>query len=473
MEGAAVTVRPWRWPVADSRAEGAAIAALIPLLLAVAIWNRFPIIYYDTGAYVLQGLGGVFLEERSPVYSIFLRIAGGGWSLWLVALVQAAMTAFVMVETARAVAPRLALWGLLAITAVLVVCTGLPWYVGQIEPDCLTALVALSLYLLAFHRAMLGRVRGIGVVAVAVISIASHPSHLVLAGGLIAAALVYKAATTWSRHAGDWPRVHVLTPLLSLVLALGVILTANYIYTREIFVSRAGPVFVFARLLQDGIIMRLLDDTCPGSGYRLCAYKDDLPRTADQWLWDGYTPFKKLQGFAGTTDESERMILDSLRRYPMMHLRTAAVDAARQFVRIDTGDQIEPQQWVLYPDLRRFIPGQIDAYMAARQQRGQIDFVPINALHVPFAWLSWLAFAAIFAIALAQRRRADAVFLGLVFLALLGNAVVCGALSNPHDRYQSRLIWMVPFAAALALNNRIWRKPQMTNSVDQLVHHGI
>jgi hypothetical protein len=31
-----------------------------------------------------------------------------------------------------------------------------------------------------------------------------------------------------------------------------------------------------------------------------------------------------------------------------------------------------------------------------------------------------------------------------VLIALLGNAFICGTLSNPHDRYQSRLIW-VPF----------------------------
>ena len=446
----AVKGRPWQWPIADQKAEAAAIACLIPLLLSVALWNRFPIIYYDTGAYVLQGIGGAFVEERSPVYSLFLRLAGGAWSLWFVAVVQAVMTAFVMAETARAIAPRLALWGLLAIAAGLVVFTGLPWYVGQIEPDCLTALAAISLYLLAVHAAALGRVRCAVLIVVAGFCIASHPSHLVLAGGLVLAAFLYKAVTM--RNAGNWPRANPLAPLLGLLLGLSVVIAGNFIFTREIFISRAGPVFVFARLVQDGIVMRLLDDTCPGSGYRLCAYKDDLPRTADQWLWDGYTPFKTLKGFAGTTDESERMIFDSLRRYPLMHLRTASVDAARQFVLLRTGDQIEPQQWVLHSAFARFIPSQIPAYLAARQQKGEIDFIPVNALHVPFAWLSLIVLAGALGFALTRNRRADALFLGFVLLTLLGNAIVCGALSNPHDRYQSRLIWMAPFAVALFLS---------------------
>jgi hypothetical protein len=46
------------------------------------------------------------------------------------------------------------------------------------------------------------------------------------------------------------------------------------------------------------------------------------------------------------------------------------------------------------------------------------------------------------------------VLLGFVLTALIGNAIVCGTLSNPHDRYQSRLIWIVPFAVALAATQR-------------------
>jgi hypothetical protein len=38
-------------------------------------------------------------------------------------------------------------------------------------------------------------------------------------------------------------------------------------------------------------------------------------------------------------------------------------------------------------------------------------------------------------------------------LALIGNAVICGALSNPHDRYQSRLMWLVPFALVLIVGD--------------------
>jgi hypothetical protein len=37
-----------------------------------------------------------------------------------------------------------------------------------------------------------------------------------------------------------------------------------------------------------------------------------------------------------------------------------------------------------------------------------------------------------------------------VSLTLLANAFVCGALSNPHDRYGARVVWLATFAVALA-----------------------
>ena len=48
----------WRQalPLSQPRVEAAAIVLTIPILLSIAIWNRFPLIFYDTGAYVWQGL---------------------------------------------------------------------------------------------------------------------------------------------------------------------------------------------------------------------------------------------------------------------------------------------------------------------------------------------------------------------------------------------------------------------------------
>lgn len=439
-------------PLADPRAEVLAILALIPLSLGVAFWNGFPIIFYDTGAYLLEGLGRVFLAERSPVYSLLLDYGGARESLWFVALLQSAATTFVMVETARVVAPRLSVAAMLGLGTGLVLLTGLPWYVGQIEPDCFAAVAVLAVYLLAFHRPFLAGWRNWLLLAIATVAVAVHPSHLVLAAGLAGAIVIYRAVLTIAKTDG-WPAARIAEPVACFFLGLALIVASNYELTDEFFISRAGPAFVFARMLQDRIVMRLLDDTCPASHYRLCAYKEVLPRTADQWLWGRGSPFLEMGRFTGTRAESTRIIWDSLKRYPGLQAEAAAFDALRQFAMFKTGDQIEPQEWVLSKPLGQFIPRQVHAYLAARQQQGQIDFRPINMVHLTVGWLSLVGLAAAFAFSLWRRHRKNALFLGFILLALAGNAAICGALSNPHDRYQSRLVWLAPFGLALIVGD--------------------
>jgi hypothetical protein len=42
-------------------------------------------------------------------------------------------------------------------------------------------------------------------------------------------------------------------------------------------------------------------------------------------------------------------------------------------------------------------------------------------------------------------------FLLIVLVALPVGAAITGGLSAPHDRYQSRLMWLPPFIAAVSL----------------------
>ena len=42
-------------------------------------------------------------------------------------------------------------------------------------------------------------------------------------------------------------------------------------------------------------------------------------------------------------------------------------------------------------------------------------------------------------------------FAAAVSLAILANAFVCGAMSNPHGRYGARIVWLATFAALTAL----------------------
>jgi hypothetical protein len=436
-------------PAAVKLVPLAGIVSLAAIFLTVALWNGFPLVFYDTDGYLAEGLAGAFLPERAPVYSLLLFVFGAGFSFWLVAALQAAMTAFMVTETARAEVPGLSLGGLMFIGLALALTTGICWYVGQIEPDCMTPLVVLGCYLLLFRGGDMSRARRLSVFAVTALAVACHPSHPGLMAGLLIAALLLAGAR---RLRPALPRPRLLRAAGSMAAALVLILAANYGLARGVFISHAGPAFLVARLMQDGIVKRLLDDTCPRSGYRLCAWRTRLKTSADAWLWSPDSGFRALGGFSARQQRAEdmRIILDSLERYPLMQVRTALRDSALQFVSFKTGDGIEPQLAVLEAGLKQLVPGQLHAYLAARQQRSLLRFRDLNLVHVPVGalailgvlWLLWRA---------ARRRRWEKACLpALVLLALIGNAIICGTFAGPHDRYQSRLIWLPVLTLILA-----------------------
>jgi hypothetical protein len=435
------------------RAAGFAAATL--LLLAPAIWNGFPLTFYDTGAFVEQAATGNFVAERSVFYSWFLKLFQYQVSLWIPVIAQAALTVWVMGEFARLVSPSLAPerapGRFLLIVLALCIGTGLPWYAGQVLADIFAPLMVLCLYLLGFHFRALDWPRRAAMLAIVALAATSHASHLGLLGGLAAVAVLALPLARRTRLRVEWKLA-----ALAFALSLALIVASNFARTGEAFFSRAGSAFVFARLLQDGIVKRLLDDTCPASGYVLCVYKDKLPPSANEWLWASDSPFWKLGDFAGTEAESRRIIADSLRRYPLMHLKTAAIATAEQLVTFATGDGIEPQA-LLWGIFEKYIPDQFAAYKAARQQNEEISFVWINPMHIALGGLSYLALASVLIMA-ARRPVADwddKLWLpAYLFAALLGNAFICGVLSNPHDRYQSRLIWMASFAVLLLAARR-------------------
>ena len=314
-------------PVVGVRAV-AGMAILSLMFLAVALWNGFPLIFYDTGAYVLEGLGGVFLVERAPVYSEFLFLAAGHFSLWPIVILQAVITAWMILELARMEVPGLTLWGLAGIGAGLSLLTGIGWYVGQVEPDCMTPLVILGSYLLLFRSTRLGAVRSRWVVGITALAVACHPSHLGLIGGAddlcggaeTAGALRCRACRSRELRQGLASRW---------ASALALILAGNFALARSLFIValRLGVCFRPADAGRhcQAAAGRYLSAS---PGYYLCAYRDHLAAQCQCLAVGRRSAFHAAGRLCRIRQaEDKRMIADSLRRYPLMQLKAALYDS--------------------------------------------------------------------------------------------------------------------------------------------------
>jgi len=72
-------------------------------------------------------------------------------------------------------------------------------------------------------------------------------------------------------------------------------------------------------------------------------------------------------------------------------------------------------------------------------------------IHVPVALASMLLTLAILASSAWRRKLDDITMLATtVTLALLGNAVICGVISGPHDRYGARMVWIATLTVLIA-----------------------
>jgi len=74
-------------------------------------------------------------------------------------------------------------------------------------------------------------------------------------------------------------------------------------------------------------------------------------------------------------------------------------------------------------------------------------------VHYPIALFGMALLPILFMLALFDLLpRPFAELTATAMLALLGNAMVCGAVSNPHDRYGARMVWIGAFIVLLVFS---------------------
>jgi hypothetical protein len=421
-----------------------AIVFSMALLSTPAIWNRFPLLQYDTGGYLARWYEPYLVPSRAVAYGLILN-AGAVLSFWPVVLGQSALTVWVIALILR-VHGLGGRPGLLAgIITALSIFTTLPWLTSILLTDIFAGLAVLALYLLLLRANDLNGREQAGLVVLIAVAVATHSATFAVLLMLLAAAALLSFVAP-----GRLPRRRLGNGALAIALGAVIVFTANATVTKRLTWTPGGFALSFGRMLQDGIVTKYLDEHCPRERLVLCAYKDKLPRDADEWFW-GSPLFDKLGRFAGLDAEMERIALASLTEYPFLQIKTAATATARQLIDVRTGEGVVNSIWHTYGIIERYRPGLVPDMRAARQQRGEIDFTIVNRVHYPLALACLLLLPLIGAYPFRQKHVSTIGELATVcLLALLANAFICGTLSNPHDRYGARLVWLAVTAAAIA-----------------------
>jgi hypothetical protein len=432
---------------------------MVLVLMAPALWNGFPLIFPDTGGYLLRPIEGDLAMGRSALYGLFLYL-GIPLSFWPNAFLQSALAAWLIVLAMRTHGLGDRPWLALGIVAMLTLTTSLPWFAGQLMPDILFFCAVLALNMLVFRNAQLATWERYLLAAVIVAAIPSHMAAAGMCVGLIAALWLL---TRFKSFAGCLPSPRLRLAVIAVAAGIAMAPVSNLAITGTFAFTPGGSSFLFGRLLEDGIVGRYLSERCPDPALQICGYYRDLPREADDWLWGNDTAFYKLGGPEGFAGEQSAIIRATLMRYPGLHLTSAASAALEQFVtfktEVSTHDN-DPTIGTIKDNIPRLLP----PLMSAEQQNDGIDAGMLNWLHVPVAAL---AIAGV-GVALIFRRKLSigpelAALCLTVMLALAANAAICGIFSHPVDRYQSRLVPLAPLAIAFLIASRRRETPALGN----------
>ncbi|WGD55791.1 hypothetical protein QA641_19030 [Bradyrhizobium sp. CB1650] len=421
-----------------------AAVALPLLMIAPAFWNGYPLLQWDTGGYLARWYEGYLVPSRSTVFGLYLHY-GESFGFWINLALQSLAALWLLQLTLR-VLGLMQTSRFVAISLLLILSTALPWLASMLLTDIFAGLSVLSLFLLIVGGDRISGLERLSLFGFTAFAAATHSATLGVLFGLCAVG--WMARPFLGRRL---PLSGLARASLTIVAGGLMLVSANHALSGKWAWTPGGYGVAFGRMMQDGIVARYLSDHCPRESFKLCPYRNELPATADEFLW-GNSMFNTLGRFEGLNDEMGYIVVHSLADYPAWQAGAALRALGRQLLHVATGEGTNG--WIphTYGIIERYIPAQVAPMRAARQQHWGVDFEYVNWLHVPVALISMLALLGLLAHALANRRLDDLTLLGAtVTLALLGNAFICGVISGPHDRYGARMVWLATFVVLMAL----------------------
>ncbi len=438
-----ITTQILRARVSDPARVWVAAVTIPLMLLGPALWNGYPLLQWDTGGYLARWYEGYLVPSRSTVFGLYLHY-GEGSGFWLNLGIQALASLWILQLTLRVFGmarPLRLIW----LSIALILTTALPWLASMLLTDIFAGLSVLALFILVLHGERISAVEKLLLFAFTAFAAATHSATLGVLFGL--------CCVGWMARPFLRRRIAIAglaQGSLTIVAGAAMLLAANVALSGQFAWTPGGAGVAFGRMLQDGIVARYLRDHCPKQQFKLCPYRDELPPTADDFLW-GNSMFNTLGRFQGMNDEMGYIALHSLADYPLWQAKAAIVATAEQLVHVATGEGSDV--WIPHTlgIIERYIPAQAAPMRAARQQHGGISFEAINWIHVPVALASLLGVFALVGRGAWRRRLDDVTLLATtVSIAMLGNAFICGVISGPHDRYGARLVWIATFTVLIA-----------------------
>ena len=463
--GGAGPAEPYGWAVLGAS-----------LLLWFAVWNGFPVVYEDSVAYLqrparaLAGLGldsgwaaqpdgpvrptvavprpdKAWMAGRSVYFGVPNAIIASLFGSFVVVALQAYLTAAVLALAWFRTGGRAL--GYVVAVALVAATTGAAVVVAALLPDYLTPLAIVAVALSAAYWDRLGTVDRAFLGGVAAFGAMSHDSILVLLAALFVGGV---ATMFYGRRPGSRWRWLVIPGAAIVAGGLGTALfTALAIHVTGEPPKRLPHLS--ARVATSPVGRAVLTERCGSVDLEICRHQSQAGRgnwidflfsrdreTGVYAIADAATK-KRLSG------EQGRVLATVATRDPLGLARLVSEDIGAQLVTFSLTDLDPSGKKIFYAtrlggDLREQVE-------KTRSYRDEGRWMGLLSL---LTWVSVASAMVILIVLIRTRSLVEEPVRQLVVWTVAGvfaNAVICAALAGVYDRFQARVVWLLPFAAAI------------------------
>lgn len=423
-------------------------------LIWPAIYNGYPLVYSDSGAYIFTGFINEVPVDRPIFYSLFVRHMSMAFSLWFVIVVQAILVLFVIYMVVRQLLTNRILVYTSLIIVTLSVTTGISNYTSQIMPDIFSALTILGFGVLVLVDQW--RLKEWLLAVIVMYAGLTHLSNVIVLLGMTLVLFVLFILKKTNKRTFFRSVFVAFFPLL-------ILLSVNKIYTGDFKISRASNIFLAGRLIEIGVLKPYLKENCENENFQLCSQLDDIPPHAWVFLWDAESPLYS----GGCNDRGMEFCWESKNqeygeivkgilaqpKYLKIILKTCSTDFVKQLFDFKIGGLVPQkehssvQRW-----MEEYFKNELSSYKHAIQYSKTLEFELMSSIQFFIVALTFFFVSLVLVIhrgVLLVKTQLALIYLFLI--GILGNALTVVTFSAVLDRYQSRIIWIIPLIGFVLL----------------------
>jgi hypothetical protein len=324
---------------------------------------------------------------------------------------------------------------LIAGTALIVAATSLPWFAVYMMPDIFAAVIVLFAALLLGRFDALTPAQKLVLTAIAAFATASHYGNPPLAFGLFGLAIF------WRLIRGRWSTAALAAALVPIMFTPLANLTVSWAALDRPSTSPLRLPILLARSIEDGPARWYLEEACPEADLAVCAlFGAGAPDGISEFLWSD----RGIEGLPRETvqrivDEEYTVLLGALRAYPLQQTASLLENAVEQLGMLRLDDlQLHGGMGEGFRPLPPDDPGAD----AAIKHLGDLGIAVTTLGSLALFVLAWAS---------GRTRDGDVEVMAMLLLGLMLNALIFGGLSAPADRYQARIVWIVPVMVLLVV----------------------